>query len=66
MDDKVTKRRTLIGEANPASKLTEEKAILIFRDTRSYRKISAAFGVSTDVVGKIKRRQLWRHVDVAA
>jgi hypothetical protein len=57
-----TIRRTRLSEwrrANPI-KLDADRANAIRGDDRCYREIAATFGISKDMVGKIKRGQLWR------
>lgn len=49
----------LKGEANPAHKLTEEMVLSIRKDNRPQRTIAIDYGVSWQLIGKIKRRERW-------
>ncbi len=52
-----------MGEAHGMAKLTEVAVRAIISDERSHRKIASAHGISKTLVGMIKRRQTWRHLD---
>jgi len=54
--------RPLRGESNPRAKLTVADVISIRNDPRSQPKIAKDYGVSHILIGKIKRREAWRHV----
>ena len=43
------------------SKLTPERAAMIFSDPRTPTEIAACFGVSDSTVCNIKARRVWRH-----
>ncbi len=51
------------GSANGNSKLTSEDVLAIRLDARSLREIAKSYGVYFTVIGKIKRRELWQHVN---
>ena len=50
------------GEAHWCAKLTSETVAAIRADARTQQKIASAYGISQSVVGGIKRREIWRHV----
>lgn len=60
-DDKMAKGRhkSASGESNPQSKLTAEKARLIYLDKRTNREIGQEFGVSSSLVSMIRKRTIW-------
>ncbi len=62
MIDASRKGRMCRGEENNKSKLTEKDVKGILSDTRSHRTIARDYSVSHNVIGKIKRRQTWKHV----
>jgi len=62
-DDKVKKKRHLYGEAHRKAKLTDDQVRLIRSDTRRQVDIAAAYGVTQGLIGMIKRREIWRHVE---
>jgi transposase len=45
-----------------SKKLDEEKVMAILADTRSNRQVAKIYGVSHETIGKIKRRESWRHI----
>ena len=66
MDDMVNKGRSLFGERNHNSKLTEEQIIEIRSMYHSglftYKAIGIKFGIDGAHIGSIVRRKEWRHV----
>lgn len=72
MADMVAKGRspdgtqTTRGEAHPISKIAESAVRAILADVRPHPAIAADHGITRSMVGKIKRRQSWRHVVVSA
>jgi hypothetical protein len=58
--------RTLCGSQNPASKLTENQAMAIYRASASNRAIARRYGVSDVLVGRIKRGKSWKHLSAPA
>lgn len=62
MQDKCNKGRQARGEKDGNAKLTEAAVISIRADRRPRRLIAADHGVSIDTVGRICRREAWRHV----
>lgn len=60
--DMMKKRRHAHGEKSPRAKLSEEQAVAIWRDERSWQKIATAFGVSKGAVMLIKTRRSWAHI----
>jgi hypothetical protein len=57
------RQNDLRGERNGIAKLTEASVRAIRRDPRVYRVIAADYGVSKSLVGMIKCRESWKHVD---
>jgi HNH endonuclease len=65
MADMVRKGRSprSCGERNGGGgKLTDEKVRLIREDGRVYREIAASHGVTVKTIGRVKRREHWRHL----
>jgi len=60
--DKVAMARMAKGQRNGAAKLTVEQVLAIRAAHGSQRAIAAAFSVSHQTVGLIRRRQSWIHV----
>lgn len=52
----------LPGEKNPAAKLTAELVLAIIRDARKNVLIAGDYGVSSALIGQIKRGVSWRHI----
>lgn len=50
------------GSNQPNSKLTEEQALAILDDHRTYQEISAAYNISEGPIKNIKTGKSWRHV----
>lgn len=51
------------GELNCGGvKLTEEKVLALRADGRPYRVLAVEYGVSVKTVGRIKRREKWKHL----
>jgi hypothetical protein len=61
--DMVERGRSTFGERNNKAKLTETDVQVICADTRTRRVIAADYGVSQTLVGMIKCREIWKHVD---
>jgi HNH endonuclease len=57
------KRRHAFGEKVGGVKLTADSVVAIRNAVGSHRKIGAEFGVCHTVVGDIKRREIWKHVE---
>lgn len=55
-------KQPAIGAKNPNSKLTEKQVMEIYRDPRSYTKISKDYGVRHAAVWRIKKKKTWRHL----
>lgn len=63
--DMVTKNRQSRGEARPASKLDAESVLTIRREAANgvaRSLLASRFGVSDKTVGRIVRREGWRHL----
>ena len=54
--------KTIKGERNPKSKLTEEQVRSIRDDDRQLRVIASDYGVTYGLIGMIKRRKIWKHI----
>lgn len=63
MRDMVNKSRQAKGIKCHTAKLTEEQVKKIRTDSRSGRIIASDYNVSRNLVGMIKRKELWTHVD---
>lgn len=65
MADMDAKGRRVIsrGEGIAGAKLTESDVHAIRQDPRFHRMIAEDFGVSRAVIGEIKRKRTWAHVD---
>jgi hypothetical protein len=50
------------GEANKTAKLREEDVLAIRMSTDSNRTLGQRYGVSSTLIGYIKRRKVWTHV----
>lgn len=51
------------GETDPDARLTNEQVRAIRSDSRSSRIVGHAYGVSHTTVQKIRRGEMWSHVD---
>jgi hypothetical protein len=62
--DKALKGRSFHpkGELHGRSKLTAEKVIAIRADTRPNITIADDYGVCNSIIGRVKKRKIWRHV----
>lgn len=54
--------RRSVGEHRPEARLTEDAVRKIRGDDRPHRVIALDYGVSHNVIGRVKRRQDWAHV----
>lgn len=54
----------LKGARNPAAKLNDAAVLSIIADTRPNKAIAADHGVTSSLVGQIKRGKAWRHLTV--
>lgn len=64
--DRNNKGRQSKGERNGAAKLTSDKVLAIRSDSRTHRLIALDYGVSENVIGQVKRRTIWVHVQELA
>ncbi len=65
MADKLAKGRQAKGESNGNAKLTASQVIRIrglYAHSTSIREIATAFKVSADLVYRIVKRELWKHI----
>jgi hypothetical protein len=53
------------GSAHGQAKMTEAKAMAVYLACGSQDHIARAFGISRATVGRIKRRDNWRHIHAA-
>jgi hypothetical protein len=60
--DCVIRNRTAKGSKNGRAKITEQQAMDIFKDTRSYVQISKDYPITKDMVSRIKMGIAWGHV----
>jgi len=60
--DRDKKGRTAKGEMRPDSKLTNDDIAMIRASSETYRALGEKFGVSHNIIGRIKRYQKWRHL----
>ena len=58
----IAERRHARGERVGGVKLNAEQIPLIRNDSRSERVIARELGVSSNIIGDIKRRNIWKHV----
>jgi len=61
-DDKVRKRRHNIGTRHGSCKLDPEKVRVIRASSESNLSLARANGVTTTLIGYIKKRKIWKHV----
>jgi hypothetical protein len=54
------------GSRNGKAKLTEQTVREVFAASGSHRIIAERYGVSYNLVGRIKRREVWRHLALPA
>lgn len=57
------KDRHTRGERTPWAKLTDEQVRAILCMSGSHNSIARQFGVSASIIARIRKRQIWRHVD---
>jgi hypothetical protein len=62
-DDKVAKRRHLFGMGHHKAKLTDDDVRTIRADGRMQIELAAAYGVTQGLIGMIKRREIWAHIE---
>jgi hypothetical protein len=62
MADKTAKGRQARGEGHGQAKLTDGQILEIRAAEGPQRAISARYGVSQPLIGKIQRRELWKHL----
>ncbi len=60
--DKVAKRRQAVGRQSPHAKLTEADILAIREANDTHRSLGRRYGVTHGIIGKIKRREDWKHV----
>lgn len=63
MAEMAAKDRSAHGVKNGSHKLVPDQVRAIRADCRAQRVIAADYGVTQNVVGRIKRREIWRRVD---
>ena len=65
MNDKISKGRSLVGEKNPSSKLTEKqvlKALICNRGKGRLRALATKFGVLPSTLTAIRRGKSWKYL----
>lgn len=50
------------GKDNAAAKLSDDDVLTIRQSELSYRRLAGIYNVSFVLIGKIKRREIWRHL----
>jgi hypothetical protein len=60
--DRLGRRIAKKGTEHWAARFTEDQIRAIRADTRSQRKIAAAYGTEQGTISAIKRRKIWKHV----
>ncbi len=65
-DDMRIKKRHPRGECSGMAKLTEKQVFLILSDRRRLTIIAREYGVSNVLISKIKRREIWTHLEGCA
>lgn len=60
--DRNSRNRQAKGARNGSAKLTDEDAVKILHDPRSYSILAAEFNVSKRCVALIKKRKTWQHL----
>lgn len=63
MQDRLEAGHYVKGRAHFNAKITEDIARAILRDTRREKDVAAAHGVSRHIVGSIRRREAWCHIE---
>jgi hypothetical protein len=61
-EDAMVKGRLPKGETATGAKLTDQDVAAIRASSETHRALGAKFGVSHNIVGRIKRYQKWRHL----
>ena len=61
-NDKVKKQRQSRGEKHPISKLTEELVRKIRKESGSHQSLSIKYNVSRRLIGMVKQKSIWKHV----
>lgn len=63
MNDKVNKKRQVIGSDINTSKLSKEQVLEILNNTdKSQRQLAKIYNVSQTAIGLIKRRKNWKYI----
>jgi hypothetical protein len=62
IQENIRRREHCKGEANGRAKLTSEQVLQIRTASRSGPALAREFGVSTTVIYKIRRHELWGHL----
>lgn len=61
-DDQVRHGTTRKGERHPLAKLTEADVSAIRASPASHSETARAYGVSNQLVSRIRLREIWKHV----
>lgn len=61
--DKILDGTHSIGSANGRAKLTDADIPVIRTDSRSLREIAADYGVTFALIGQIKNKKVWSHIE---
>lgn len=67
-DDMMRKNRFVApgtkGSRHGRAKITEETVVEILRSPESGRVLAEKFGVSTNIISRIRLRKIWKHVEI--
>ncbi|SJM49640.1 hypothetical protein FM111_01945 [Brevundimonas diminuta 3F5N] len=63
MADMASKGRSLQGVRHHKAKLTDEDVRAIRADARMQIELADIYGVTQGLIGMIKRREVWTHLD---
>ena len=61
--DMVDKGRSLVGEVNPSSKLTNDQVLQIRSSLEPSRELGRKFGVTHRIILLVRKRKLWRGIN---
>ena len=60
--DMVERKRHQFGSRKHNAKLTESQALEIYNADGTLAEIGKRYGVDFSIVGKIKRKAIWKHI----
>lgn len=62
VNDRVTKKRSAVGERNGRSKLTKDQVLEIRNSSLNNAELSRKFQVDRKLIRQIKKREIWKHI----